>query len=261
MSLAREALRLCTVHALRGKTVVGDKVRDSEQGSADDYAENKPAPEVLVYTDDGSFGRNGRELFAGGVTDLVIEIVMTQKMRIKLEETGEDGWAWESPPTDAAMEFTLGIITRQIIVALMDGTDPWAELWRRLSQSIGECKDRRGSSMRDGVRFCGRQLTLPVELIGDPKPGTAPGPVWTGFLALLDGSADASLQAVAPVWRALVEGKELDLPDWQILRAGYGLTADEARAMQIAPPAAAEATSPNITEVITDTAPTAPEQN
>lgn len=236
MSLAREALRLCTVHALRGHTIVGNHVRDSEQGPIDDRDKDEPEPTVIVYTDKCTFGTQRRDLYAGGTCDLVIEIVMTQRMKVRLEETGEEGWVWESPQTDAAMELTLGIITRQIVVALMNGDAAWSEMWRKFARDVGECDDNRGSSMRDGVRFAGRQLVIPVELQADPTPGEAIGETWTRFLALVEASEDANLKAVAPMWRSLVEGKPIDLPDWQILRASVGMTEDEARALKMAPP-------------------------
>lgn len=251
MSLAREALRLCTVRALRGKTHAGDRVRDSEQGPADDFAADKALPEILVYTDEGASGVAPRDLFDGGVYDLVIEIVMTQRMKVQFEGGGESEVV-DMPQTDAAMELTIGAIEREIKCALMQPDSPWAEIWRRFALKYS-VKDRRGSSMRDGLRFAGRQLALAVELPRDPVPGQAPGPLWTDFLALVDATPD--LVPISPVLHALVAGGDVELPAWQVLRGGYGMTLDEARALQLAPPAAAEATSPDFGGMTPETQP------
>lgn len=257
MSLAREALRLCTVRALRGATLVGARVRDSEQGPIEDYVKDKSEPEILVYTDDCTVPTTEpRQLFAGGRQDLVIEILCTQRMQVRLPDGDEIEDALLPIETDAAMEFTIGVISRQVMVALMNPASAWAEMWREFAPVITNLQDRRGSSMRDGVRFAGRQIVLTVQLRRDPVPGQAPGPAWSKFLALVDDTPD--LAPIAPTLHALIEGGDVALPDWQILRGGYGMTLEEARALQLAPPAAAEATSPDFEGMTPETQPVLP---
>jgi hypothetical protein len=257
MSLAREALRLCTVRALRGATAVGNRVKDSEQGPIEDYVEDKSEPEILVFTDDCTVAATEpRQLFAGGKQDLVIEIVATQRMKVRLPDQDQEADALAPIETDAAMEFAIGVLTRQVMVALMDAANPWAELWREFAVTITQMHDRRGSSMRDGVRFAGRQLLLTIQLPGDPRPGVTPGPLWTKFLGLVDATPD--LAPIAPTLHALIEGTPVELPAWQVLRAGYGMTLDEARALRLAPPSAAEATSPEFEAMTPATQPVAP---
>lgn len=245
MSIAREALRLSVVRALRGCTWAGDAVRDSEIGPLEDWAADQPRPTIIVYTDDSKFGGDAQSgLFAGGVQTLLIEVVMTQKMKVRLEEAGEDAWQWDVPQTDAAMEITLGAIERQIKTALSDPGNAWAELFRDLALDVGECVSNRGSSMRDGVRFAGRQMIIPVTLPSDPAPGRAPGPLWQRFLTLVD--ADEDLAQVAPLLRSLIEWAPGVLPDWQTLASGYGMSAGVARAIGIAPPVAVDDEDPTI---------------
>jgi len=258
MSLAREALRLCTVRALRGETLVGDKVRDSEQGPIEDYVKDASEPVIIVYTDDCTTATTEqRQLFSGGKQDLVIEVMVTQRMKVKMPatETQPEQEADVLTPieTDAEMEFIIGVITRQITVALMSPLSPWAEMWREFAVTISNRQDRRGSSMRDGVRFAGRQIVLTVDLLRDPVPGDpiAPTSAWARFLALVDATDD--LAPIAPTLHALIEGGPVDLPDWQKLRGGYGMTLGEARALQLTPPAAAEGTSPDFEGVTPDT--------
>lgn len=250
MSLAREALRIATVRALRGATWVGDRVRDSEAGPFDDQAQDKPEPGIIVYTDDGKFGggAQSKTLFAGGETSLVIEIVITQRMRVRvLGENGpEEQILWDMPETDAAMELTLGMIERQVKVALSDPGNIWSEMWRRFALAIGECSSQRGASMREGVRFAGRQIVLPVTLPADPTPGTAPGPLWTEFLALVDATPD--LAPAADMLRAMIEGTPAHRPEWLTQRFAFGLTEGEAGALGLAPPEAARETSPAFQE-------------
>ncbi len=258
MSLAREALRLCTVRALRGATLVGQRVHDSEQGPVEDYVKDKSEPVVVVYTDDCTTATTEqRQLFNGGKQDLVIEILVTTRMKVKLpatdDEPEQEADVLTPIETDAAMEFTIGVISRQIAVALTDPTSPWAEMWREFAATITNRQDRRGSSMRDGVRFAGRQIVLTVDLLRDPVPGAgiAATSTWARFLALVDNTPDLAL--IAPALHALIEGGDVDLPEWQLLRGGYGMTLAEAQALQLAPPAPAQATSPPFAEVTADT--------
>lgn len=255
MSLAREALRLCTVRALRGATLVGDKVRDSEQGPIEDYVKDASEPVIIVYTDDCTTATTEqRQLFNGGRQDLVIEILVTTRMKVKLPDTNDEEVDALVPiETDAVMEFTIGVISRQITVALMNPLSPWAEMLREFAVTITNRQDRRGSSMRDGVRFAGRQIVLTVDLLRDPVPGEPIGPksAWARFLALVDATDD--LAPIKSTLHALIEGGPVNLPDWQMLRGGYGMTLGEAQALQLTPPAAAEGTSPDFEGVTPDT--------
>lgn len=250
MSAAREVLRLATIRALRGRTWAQHRVRDSEQGPVEDRAEpvdpNDPharLPVIAVYTDDGAFGVPGaggnRDILGGGWVNLVIEIVVTQRMSfvdpqtgqlVRDPETGDVVVGWDAPETDAAMELTIGMIERQVRLALADPGSAWAELWRMLAVSVNEVSTQRGASMRDGVRFAGRQIIMPVTLPRDPVPGTTLGRLWETALALIDAEPD--LEPVRAVLRALVEGSWLTAPDdLACLRGGFAMTRDEAAAM------------------------------
>lgn len=245
MPLAREALRIATVRALRGKTWAGDNVRDSDQGAIDDVAFNAPAPVVIVYTDDGKFGDGERTLLAGGEQTLIIEIVMTQRMQVEVVD-GIDVDVVQ-PRTDAAMELTIGVIERQIITALSDVDNAWAEIWRRFALRVGQCQSQRGQSMRDGVRFAGRQLLMPVTLPMDPVPGAPLGPLWTDFIAALATDADAATAALAPRFEALATGGSTDAPYWRLLQTAYGLTSLEAGALLVRPPSGTQDLAPVFT--------------
>jgi len=210
MTVAREALRLATVQALRGATLVGDRVRDSAHGPVEDWAgeapTEKPFPEVIVYTDDSSFVPSNlgpRDLLSGGTVDLVIEIVMTQKMEVIIQGgDGETAWEWGVPHLDAAMEFTIAYIERQIALALHNPTNRWAEVWGKFALSISERKSRRGTWMRDGVRAAGRQIILSVEVPRDPAPGDDPVSLWTAFL---DAAKETgALAAIVPVLTEMI---------------------------------------------------------
>jgi len=245
--LNRLALRLATVRALRGRTLAGERVHDSEHGAIDEVAAERPLPFIVVYTDDGQYNHSDRNLWStsgskrvgSGYQKLVIEIAMTQRMQVT-DENGEPVAGAVQPETDAALEFNIDVIERQVVAALMDPQSPWAEMWREIVDHVGDRQSQRGVSLRDGVRFAGRQITLDVQLMKEPVPGASPGPLWTRFLAL--AGADPTLAPVVPVLEALLAGSTL--PDWQLGRSAYGLTLDEARALQVAPPPGAEATAP-----------------
>lgn len=234
--LAREALRLATVRALRGNTWVGDRVHDSEHGPADDRADEETLPLIVVYTDDvKASGDDEGDLLAGGTVKLAIEILITSRMRVKVEGTEDEAYQYDCPQTDAGMELTIGIIERQIRVALSNPNNPWGDLWHKLAKRFGDVSSMRGTSMREGVRFAGRQLTMDIEVPKDPVPGASIGPTWVKFLELVDQAAD--LAPVRPMLHALVEGSALPLTGADVLRAAYGLSSDVARALQILPPA------------------------
>lgn len=262
--LNRLALRIATVRALRGKTFAGNNVRDSELAPVDDVAAVSPRPVIIVYTDDGKFAGAGRDLFSTsgdsrvdvGYQHLLIETLITQRMQMR-DDDGEliDGTV--PPVLDAALALNLDLMERQVVAALMD-TSPdaeWAEMWRGFALDVGDRDSQLGSSMRDGIRFAGRQMKLSVKLPREPRPGDTIGPLWTRFLALAAGESD--LEPVVGVIQSALVGAALD--DWLEISGRYGLTRAEARAMQIAPPAAAEDDPPTFSaDVGIETTPVVP---
>jgi hypothetical protein len=83
------------------------------------------------------------------------------------------------------------------------------------------------------------------------------GPIWQRFMAL--AAADTDLAGLVPMLTQLATGGSTDWPDWQSVRAAYGLSLDRARAMQLTPPEAAEGTSPLIASPVIDTTPVPPD--
>lgn len=250
--LTRLALRLATVRALRGKTLAGSNVLDSEIGPVEDIAKDKPRPVIIVYTDDGKFSGAGRDLFspAGdnrvdvGFQHLIIEILVTQRMKM-LDDEGQEIEGALPPVLDAALAFNIDLIERQVYAALMDASPAanWAEMWRRLSLDIGDRDSQLGMSKRDGVRFAGRQIKLSVKLLREPRPGDPISPVFARFIAL--AQAEPDLAPLVPLIQSALAGPALT--DWEAVSGRYGFTRDEARALQIAPPLAAETTNPGFT--------------
>lgn len=240
MSLARLAVRLATVAALRGATTAGDAVRDSEITTIDESASTASRPFVAVYTDDGEFTGLGRDLQSGeGSFSLVIETGVTARMRYVLE-----GGATQDVdvlvPTDTMMELTLDLMARQISVALLSAGSEWAEMWRRLVANVGRINHRRGASAEKGERFAGRQIEIAVTPFADPPVGQQPPKLWQDFLALLEADADPGLRSLAPVIRRQIVGEVPALP-WEVLRQQLGLTEGEADSMLITPPEAVSA--------------------
>lgn len=252
------ALRLATVQALRGRTYAGAAVLDSEQSAIDELATDRPTPVIIVYTDRSNATPGKVDLFAtegdgrveSGWTELLIEIVVTQRMKIITidEETGlevEDETAIQ-PFNDPSLAATLNLIERQVKRVLMDPrpSAPWSELWRRFVNVLSENESDLGMSQRDGVRFAGRQIKLRCQLHRDPMPGVAPGPNWARFLEL---AADVeALAPLVPVIEAELAGD--DLEDWQIEQMLGGLSLLSARALHVTPGTeGAEATSPTMT--------------
>ena len=243
MSLVRIALRFATMKALKGRTIAEDRVRDSEIGPLDEIDTDAPAPVIIIFTDEATLEVPRRDLLSQrGSHALVIEIAITSKMKNR-------PGAWEIPLTDAGMELSLEVIDREINVALMDPTNAWAEIWRRFATPAGKSERRRGASAgRDGVRTAGSQLVLPVELIKDPTPGEPLSELWETFFTMAEAEAD--LAPIVPLLRSLAAGAG-GLTNYEGVRAAYGLTKLEAKALLIEPAATNEA-APAIASVALD---------
>lgn len=223
MSLARLAVRLATVAALRDRTLAGTAISDSAITPLDTLATREPRPFVVVYTDEGEVAVKGRDLLGpDGTFALVLEIGVGAHM------VQED--AWVVPPTDEGLELTLDVIDRQIRVALVDPESPWAETWRRLVKGVTRLRTRRGAPAKEGVRFAVRQIEMGIQPFAEPPFGPAATGIWAEFLGRLAG--DEQLSHLEPVVRGMIEGGAPQ-PSWAVLQQQLGLTRPELEALHL----------------------------
>lgn len=250
--LTRIALRLAAVEALKGATLVGDNVLDSEIGAVDIAADGslrteEEKPFIAVYTD-GSKAEDdlaSRALHKSGHLSLVLEYGITAAMAVTDDETGESTVMAGIPATDDGLEFKLDLIGYQISAALTDPDNEWAEIWRALGGNVQKIERRRAADGSGGARVAAHQMTITLDLMMDPvrKEPLRETATMAIFLAKALASENPVLVKKAQAMQAAIAGSG---PDWKLDQARYGLTADEACAMQVVPvPGAAEA----ITEV------------
>lgn len=236
MSLARLALRVAAVEALRGRTMVGDNVRDSDIRAIDIEADGslrteEDRPFILVYTDDGRATETPlRDLHSNGEVDLAFEFGVATPMTTTDPETGESVIAGTTvPATDAALEMVLDIIDRQLASALA-GEGKWPTIWKHLSSGVVKVVRRRAVNAEQGVRFAARQVLVTVNLRPDPVMGAPLGGVWQEFAAAIaDDRPDLS-----PVVADML-GAETPALTIQQLRERFGHTPRESTALGYGP--------------------------
>jgi hypothetical protein len=252
MSITRDALRLCVVRCLRGKTFAGPRVKDSQIVPIEECDPNAPSPYLAVYTDDSRPGTDGRHTsLTIGQQSVLIDIAVTARME-RIQATGPDGQPlidpesgeplmqamWLDHVTDAGMELVLGAIERQVRVALNHPTCQWADMARSFGQ-IMHIASVRGPSQRDGLRFVGRQLQITVEMSHDPAAGTDPLShiTWSRFLSALRSSGEPDLVPIAQSFEKLIRCDGVQWSTDEARRAAVGMTLAEARATLMGEPA------------------------
>lgn len=256
--LARIALRVATIEALKGKTFVDNNVLDSEMGALGVAADgsirtDQDAPFVSVYVDDSKIEDrlNLRALHRSGPTELTIETGITAAMTETDQETGESMVVGiGTPATDRALEFFLDCVGRQIVSALTDPRDAWAEVWRGLSTSILKIERKRTSdAAATGTRTAAHQLVITLDLLPDPVFGEpiASTSTWAKFLAQMEAVEHPFL----PTLQALIGSSDGVLMH-EAQRRRFGMTLDEARALLDIAVKPGEATEPTISSVTTE---------
>ncbi|WP_035830471.1 hypothetical protein [Kaistia adipata] len=258
--LARIALRIATIEALKGRTLVGGNVLDSQIGAIDIAADDslrtdQESPFVAVYVDGSKIEDriDLRSLHKSGLTELTIEAGITAAMTETDAETGASTVIGIGiPATDPALEFFLDCVGREISAALSDPDNAWAEIWRGLSSSVLKIERKRTSDAASGTRIAAHQLVITLDLLPDPvfAAPIAPTSVWAAFLARMEETGHPYLEKL----RELL-GDPAGRSDADAARRRFGLTLDEARALAILPPLPAEATGPDILGVTVTQAP------
>lgn len=220
-------LRIAAVEAIRGMTLVGDRVLDSEIAALSADADgsirtDQEKPFVAVYTDDGeATGIDG--LYDGGFVDVVFEAGIAASMTVTDPDTGASEVYAGIPATDRAFEVHADFVCRQIVDALSDRENAWADVWRGLTVRRVKTRRRRASSVERSARLAAAQLTITVASIDDPARGVPIDPAlpFGKLLALMEASADGVLTATAALIRAHLAG---DREPWRTVQEQLGLS-------------------------------------
>lgn len=238
--LGRIALRMATVEALKGNTLVAGNVLDSEIGALDVAADgslrtDQEKPFISVYVEGAKLegAADIRALHKSGPTELVIEIGITAAMTSTDPETGaSEVIGLQIPATDPAFEFFLDCTGRAIINALTDPRNAWAEIWRGLSSSISKIERRRTANVSNGARVAAHQIVITLDLSPDPVFGEpmAPTSIWKKFFDKLASDANSVTVKKRDAMLALLGDPQTTL-DSQAQRQRFGMTLEEVRAL------------------------------
>lgn len=238
MSLARWALRLSALEALRDQTLVGGNVRDSDFTALTfdpqtGVAMQAERPFVLIYTDDGrADATDARSLRQNGTIEFILEFGAATPMFDTDEATGETTITGVNIPlADAAMELMLDLLDRQI-ADVLTGPGAWADIWRSLSMSVGTIERRRTVQADQGIRLAARQIRMAIDVMPDPvkRQPFAPTSVWERLRVLI--AADRpDLSAALGMFLGYQEVAVTP----EMIRASRGLTEAAAEALGIMP--------------------------
>jgi hypothetical protein len=256
MSIVRIALRKACVEALRGKTLAGDAVLDSEIGaiSVDEYGRtvvsgNKPF--VAIYTDQATATvQHVRDLNENGDTVLILQMGVADTM-VVTEPDPENPGAVRNvvvpsvPDASGGFEVVLDILSRQILSTLSHGSGEFAEIWRGLVASVRKIERRCLASAETGQRFAAHQIAISCSLLPDPvdeddlDPKVPLARFFERYAAL--GSEEAELVGVlqdlivGPASAASVVSRKLGLTGDEAVSAfGVDMIGDELAGIEIA---------------------------
>ncbi len=212
MSAVKLALRLAAVEAIKAaETLVGSNVLDSRIRPIDFAADGMlrtdlPRPFVAVYTDAARASLDGNTgLRANGAVDITFVVAVASPMAQTNKETGKSEIVTGIAATDPDFEALLDVIGVQILRALVDDANPWAQVWRSLIRSDLTKEESRISSANGGGRLAAAQIKLTVDAIADPVPGTAllPDGPWAQLFTLMEA---ANMSGPLELLQALLDG-------------------------------------------------------
>lgn len=265
MSLIRIALRIAIVEALRGQTLVGDNVLDSQIGALDVAADGSLRTDqqkawIAVYTDastskDGAADMSLRALAPNGATQILIETGLTAAQVLIDPQTEQSVVYPGIPDTDAAFELHSDIVMRQVADVLTDPGNEWAEIARRFILSFRSVERSRVSGDQQGTRLAAQQMRIVADLVSDPVRGMPlkDGSPLKAFFDLAEADcivpdpahpdpleapmvADPVVASTVALMRAQIDATPQPF-DWQAVQRRFGFYRAEADALLITPPA------------------------
>jgi hypothetical protein len=241
MSLARMALRISTVIALRDATMAQERVRDSALSQLDAEAVDDLAPVITVSTE-ATERKRGAQMQQ---TSLVLELALTAKLRTDAETDQEtDQIVIGFAETDGELDLMLDLFERETLDALARPDSAAADLFRALCG--GEAVNSPGSDYSSircvgaaGQRLAVRQILLTADTLLDPVRGE-PCDWLERFLDLIEG--DPEYGAIHPLLSAFLAGSGLGAAFRE--QARLFLDAAGAKALGLSPLATDEAGMP-----------------
>lgn len=256
--LTRIALRVSVQEALRGATLAGGNVLDSQFAALDLDADgamrtDQDRPFISVYTDGGRVGAGNGFLSLFGdepTVELVIEAGISAAMLDQDPETGATSIIGVGlPDTDANMELTLDLMMRQVADALVKPDSVWADIARELLGNVTNIERSRIGQKANGVRVAAQEVRIAAGLLADPVKG-APleGTTYEKFLAALADSGDARLLKVKQAFEAALAGTAAD---WELVQRELGLTDGQSGALGMRPLATDAEGAPALWETVT----------
>ena len=237
MSLVALAIRACTYLALRGATWAGDCVYESKLEPIDVIVQAETQPFITIAVDEASGEPKGRgaTLLAG-----VDRLLLVVEIAVGIRALADDGSTVVGvPPTDRGLEWTMDILSRQVMRAL--SSDPtWGDLWRRFRMELNGVRLLRGGAV-DGERYAARQIVFDIHPVSDPDVGIIPtgDSLWGQFIAALR-ALDVEDPELAE-YGALADLIEEEITEpqgfgsWQVAAARLGLARQSAEALGITP--------------------------
>ncbi|MDQ2080480.1 hypothetical protein RA307_09835 [Xanthobacteraceae bacterium Astr-EGSB] len=235
MSLARAALRIATLEALRPTaaivsdthpaggpwpTLAGARVYDSRIDPVDDLAASERRPVIVIYTDEDNSDPAQK---AGGppykrIVDLVVELSVIALGLVG--EGEEEAYVVGTAYTDAELEIELDLLEAQARFALHYG--PTGAIWRKLTgRKVIDIHSLPHRTSEEGDRLALRtvriKLVIPDDCY-DPAPSGSeagndrlPEPLRGVIIALAATSYGAKLaQGIAPAVPAMPAAVSLD---------------------------------------------------
>lgn len=203
MSLRNIALRVAAVETLRGRTIAGDLVIDTD-GDIGHSDSNAPRFSIAVGTLEAS--------------DKIVRMALTLtvwKRGVVEGEPDEAGhvplyYAWLPAALDAPAQLALDWLEHQALAALAAGT-PWAEAWRKLATSVEVVSGR-------AVDGAGARRVVELDIV----PASEGGAGWAPFHTMVRGSNSLP----GPLKLLLLD----KLPDWSALGLDCGIRVEAAPA-------------------------------
>lgn len=231
MSICRAVTRLALVEAIRGNTSVGANVFDSLIGGLDfdpngSVSTSEEKPFAAVYSDTAmvetdEFADCG--FHANGATMFIIEFGIAAAMfQPASDESGEREIAETGlAATDANLEFSLDLLTRQIMDTIVDPQNAWSAIFLDMLHSVSKLERARIGNDSDGIRLAGQQIRITGALLADPAKGAAidsESPL-AAFFVLAAASGNADLAGKAALLEQAMSSEVADLALMQRMTA------------------------------------------
>jgi hypothetical protein len=226
MACVRQLIQASLILSLRGKTLAGANVLDSQIEALSSLISGSGQPLIVISVEETAQPHEEQYSFLGRAQDIKILVQTAVATQVTIESGNvTDGPAdFQIAATDSGLEAQLNLLDYQWRAILSNAFEVWPGHLRTLLPRIDMIRDLRVSDPETGRKLASRMTEISAQALPDPPYGQpVPEDINRILTALSAQTIIPDYQEIANLWRDVLSVPG-NYDQWGVLTSSTGLS-------------------------------------